>query len=47
MKDNLKQLEQLLSEKDLDLVKIQDLKTKLLREHIKGLKIENYKISNL
>ena len=42
MKDNLKQLEQLLSEKDLDLVKIQDLKTKLLKEHIKGLKIENY-----
>jgi NDP-sugar pyrophosphorylase family protein len=42
MKDELKQLEQLLNEKDLDLGKIQDLKASLLQEHIKGLKIENY-----
>ena len=42
MKDELKQLEQLLNSKDLDLPKIQEFKTNLLKEHIKGLKIENY-----
>jgi len=42
MKDLLKQLEKLLNEKDLDLSKIQDLKTEILKNHIKGLKIENY-----
>ena len=42
MKDLLKQLEKLLNEKDLDLLKIQELKTEILKNHIKGLKIENY-----
>ena len=42
MKEDLKQLEQLLGKHELDLAKIQELKTKLLKEHIKGLKIENY-----
>ena len=42
MKELLKQLEQLLNEKDLDLLKIQKLKTEILKNHIKGLKIENY-----
>jgi len=42
MKELLKQLEQLLNEKDLDLLKIQELKTEILKNHIKGLKIENY-----
>jgi len=38
----LQQLESLLSEKEIDLVKIKELKSKLLKEHIKGLKIDNY-----
>lgn len=38
----LKELEQLLNEKDLDLSKIQELKTEILKNHVKGLKIENY-----
>lgn len=42
MKELLKQLEQLLNEKDLDLLKIQKLKTEILKNHVKGLKIENY-----
>ena len=42
MKEILKQLEQLLNEKDLDLLKIQELKTEILKNHVKGLKIENY-----
>lgn len=42
MKELLKQLEQLLNEKDLDLSKIQELKDEILKGHIKGLKIENY-----
>ena len=42
MKELLKQLEQLLNEKDLDLLKIQELKTEILKNHVKGLKIENY-----
>jgi NDP-sugar pyrophosphorylase family protein len=42
MKEKLKQLEQLLNEKDLDLGKIHELKSNLLKEHIKGLKIEDY-----
>ena len=42
MKELLKQLEQLLNEKDFDLLKIQELKTEILKNHIKGLKIENY-----
>jgi len=42
MKELLQQLEILLSEKEIDLVKIKELKGKLLKEHIKGLKIDNY-----
>jgi len=42
MKELLQQLEILLSEKEIDLVKIKELKRKLLNEHIKGLKIDNY-----
>jgi len=42
MKELLKQLEQLLNEKDFDLLKIQELKTEILKNHVKGLKIENY-----
>lgn len=42
MKEKLKQLEQLLNEKNLDLGKIYKLKSNLLKEDIKGLKIENY-----
>jgi len=42
MKELLKQLEQLLNERDLDLLKIQELKTEILKNHVKGLKIENY-----
>jgi len=42
MIEQLKELEQLLNEKDLDLLKIQELKTKILKNHIKGLRIENY-----
>ncbi len=42
MKEILKQLEQLLNEKDFDLLKIQELKTEILKNHVKGLKIENY-----
>jgi NDP-sugar pyrophosphorylase family protein len=42
MKELLQQLENLLSEKEIDLAKIKQLKTKLLKEHIKGLKIDNY-----
>lgn len=42
MKEDLKQLEQLLNEKEYNLEKIKILKSKLLKEHIKGLKIEHY-----
>lgn len=42
MKDKLKLLEQLLDEEDLDLNKIQEVQSNLLKEHIKGLKIDNY-----
>ncbi|MHA2036366.1 MAG: GlgC family sugar phosphate nucleotidyltransferase [Promethearchaeota archaeon] len=42
MKEILNQLEQLLNEKEVDLVKIKELKQKLLKDHIKGLKIDNY-----
>ncbi|MBY8991343.1 MAG: hypothetical protein KGD58_11360 [Candidatus Lokiarchaeota archaeon] len=42
MKDELKQLEHLLNNENLDLRKIQEFKTYLLQDHIKGLKIENY-----
>ncbi len=42
MKELLQQLENLLNEKEIDLAKIKQLKTKLLKEHIKGLKIDNY-----
>lgn len=42
MKELLQQLEILLSEKEIDLVKIKEIKSKLLKEHIKGLKIDNY-----
>ena len=42
MKEDLNKLEQLLSEKELDLEQIQELKSRLLTEHIRGLKIENY-----
>lgn len=42
MKELLQQLEILLSKKEIDLVKIKELKRKLLKEHIKGLKIDNY-----
>ena len=42
MKELLQQLEILLIEKEIDLVKIKELKSKLLKEHIKGLKIDNY-----
>ena len=42
MKELLKQLEQLLNEKNFDLLKIQELKTEILKNHVKGLKIENY-----
>ena len=47
-KELLQQLENLLIEKEMDLVKIKELKSKLLKEHIKGLKIDNYRrLSNL
>ena len=42
MKELLQQLEILLNEKEIDKVKIKELKSKLLKEHIKGLKIDNY-----
>jgi len=42
MKELLQQLEILLIEKEIDLVKIKELKSKLLKVHIKGLKIDNY-----
>ena len=42
MKELLQQLENLLIEKEMDLVKIKEVKSKLLKEHIKGLKIDNY-----
>jgi len=42
MKKLLQQLENLLIEKEMDLVKVKELKSKLLKEHIKGLKIDNY-----
>ena len=42
MKELLQQLENLLIEKEMDLVKIKEVKSQLLKEHIKGLKIENY-----
>ncbi len=42
MKELLQHLESLLSKKEFDLEEIKDLKTKLLKDHIKGLKIDNY-----
>lgn len=42
MKELLKQLENLLNEKEIDLAKINLLKTKLLKDHINGLKIDNF-----
>ncbi|MHA2283602.1 MAG: GlgC family sugar phosphate nucleotidyltransferase [Promethearchaeota archaeon] len=42
MKELLYQLEILLNEKEIDLIKIRELKNELLKEHIKGLKINNY-----
>ena len=42
MKELLQQLEILLIEKEINLAKIKQLKTKLLSDHIKGLKIDNY-----
>ncbi|MBY8985753.1 MAG: hypothetical protein KGD65_11830 [Candidatus Lokiarchaeota archaeon] len=42
MKELLKQLENLLSKKEIDVEKIKELKADLLKEHIKGLKIDNY-----
>jgi NDP-sugar pyrophosphorylase family protein len=42
MKEKLKQLEELLNEKDLDLSNIREIKSLLLNEYIIGLKIENY-----
>jgi len=42
MKNELKQLEQLLDEVDLDINKIQELKSFLLKEYIIGLKLDNY-----
>lgn len=42
MKELLQQLDNLLFEKEIDLAKIKELRSKLLKEHINGLKIENY-----
>jgi NDP-sugar pyrophosphorylase family protein len=42
MEELLKQLELLLSEKDLNIIKIKEIKQLLLKEHILGLKIDNY-----
>jgi NDP-sugar pyrophosphorylase family protein len=42
MKEILKQLESLINRKELDLEKIKELKNQLLKEHIIGLKIDNY-----
>jgi len=42
MKELLQQLENLLTEKEINLIKIKELKSKLLKEQIKGLKIDNY-----
>ncbi len=42
MKELLKQLEHLLNEEDLNLSKIQELKTEILKNHLKGLRIESY-----
>jgi NDP-sugar pyrophosphorylase family protein len=42
MKEMLQQLESLLSEKEIDIEKVRDLKNKLLKEHITGLTIDNY-----
>jgi len=42
MKELLKELEQLINKEDLNLPKIQDLKTEILKNHIKGLRIEGY-----
>ncbi len=42
MKELLQQLDILLSKKEIDLVKVKELKSQLLKEHIKGLKIDNY-----
>ena len=42
MKKLLQQLEILLSEKEIDLVKVKELKSQLLKDRIKGLKIDNY-----
>jgi NDP-sugar pyrophosphorylase family protein len=42
MRENLKQLEELINEKDLDLTSIKELHSLLLKDYIIGLKIENY-----
>ena len=42
MKELLQQLESLLGEEETDKVKIKELKSNLLKEHINGLKIDNY-----
>lgn len=42
MKELLQQLEILLSEKEIDLAKVKELKGQLLKDRIKGLKIDNY-----
>ncbi|MFW9822165.1 MAG: hypothetical protein ACFFE4_04485 [Candidatus Thorarchaeota archaeon] len=42
MEGLLEQLEYLLNEKELDLVKIKELQKILLKDHIIGLKIDNY-----
>jgi NDP-sugar pyrophosphorylase family protein len=42
MKELIEQLEILLNEKELNLPKIQDIKSEILKNHVKGLKIESY-----
>ncbi|MFW9942416.1 MAG: hypothetical protein ACFFFT_15365 [Candidatus Thorarchaeota archaeon] len=42
MKDLLEKLENLLSKKEINLDEIKGIKAELLKEHIKGLVIENY-----
>ncbi|MHA1988165.1 MAG: hypothetical protein ACW98D_16135, partial [Promethearchaeota archaeon] len=42
MKELLQQLEILLNEKEINIVKVRELKDELLIKHITGLKIDNY-----
>jgi NDP-sugar pyrophosphorylase family protein len=42
MEELLKELKQLINEDDLDIAKIKELKTEILKHHLKGLKIEGY-----